>query len=165
MLKCHELLGFVSPDLTREILEYAYREEKPLYRAILAAVAEANRVRPIFYEKKPRAQRHADMLNALTRPRMEEAAANLLRGWLLKAEIPLIGTFLDSIGVKHEQGVVEDFPATLDDSRLNAAVDTLLAAHPREKVILYFNVLHATSGVVWPNLDALLNQDARLQLA
>ncbi|MBK9138206.1 MAG: hypothetical protein IPM17_05490 [Verrucomicrobia bacterium] len=164
MLKCHELIGFVSPALSQGILEYAYQSDKVLYRTVLAAVAAANRVRPLFLERKPRVQRHADMLSALTRPRMEEAAANLLRGWLLKAETPLITSFLDALGVKHDKGVVEEFPATMDDAKLEAAVSALLANHDREKAIIYLNILKATNGVNWPKLDAMLDSDPRLQL-
>lgn len=164
MLKCHELIGFVSPALSQGILEYAYQSDKPLYRAILAAVASANRVRPVFLEKKPRVQRHADMLSALTRPRMEETAANLLRGWLLKAETGLIASFLDALAIKHDQGVVEEFPATVDDATLENAVAALLASHDREKAIIYLNLLKATNGVNWPKLDTLLDSDPRLQL-
>ncbi|MGD0539654.1 MAG: hypothetical protein ABSC03_18650 [Verrucomicrobiota bacterium] len=165
MLKCHELFGFVSPALAQEILESAYASDKPLYRAILAAVAQANHVRPAFFEKKPRAQRHTDMLAALSRPRMEDAAASLLRGWLLKAQVGLVAGFLDALGIPHEQGVVEEFPATVEDAKLAAAIEQSLAQHPREVVILYLNTLKTTGGVEWPNLVALLQSDPRLQLA
>jgi len=164
LLKCHELIGFVSPSLAQEMIEYAYASDKTVYRAVLAAVAEANRVRPVFLERKPRAQRHADMLTALSRPRMEEAAANLLRGWLLKSENAMIVEFLDALGVPHEKGVVEDFPSTIEDAKLNAAVDALVAKYPREKVIVYLNTVKATGGIAWPNLETVLQSDPRLQL-
>ncbi|MHB1305816.1 MAG: hypothetical protein ACYDC1_00665 [Limisphaerales bacterium] len=164
MLKCHELVGFISPALAREILEHAYTADKPLYKAILAAVAAANRIRPAFFEKQPRAQRHAEMLAALTRPRMEEAAANLLRGWLLTVEIHLIIEFLDGLGVPHKEGVVEDFPESVDEVRLKSTVDAVLARHDPERVIIYLNVLKSTSGVNWASLDALIDSDSRLQL-
>jgi hypothetical protein len=164
MLKCHELIGFISPALAQEIVESTFSADKPLYRAVLAAVAEANRVRPVFLEKRPRVQRHAEMIAALARPRMEEAAANLLRGWLLKSENRLICEFLDALGIAHENGVVGDFPETVEDVKLNEAVDAVLRSHPAEKVILYLNTVHATSGVRWQNLDQLLTGDARLQL-
>lgn len=164
MLKCHELVGFISPALAQEIIENAYAHDKVLYKAILAAVAAANRVRPAFFERQPRARRHADMLAALTRPRMEEAAANLLRGWLLKAENRLIVEFLDGLGVPHQEGVVEDFPESVDEVRLKATVDAVLARHDPERVIIYLNVLKSTSGVDWASLDALLDSDSRLQL-
>lgn len=164
MLKCHELLGFVTPALAQEVIEYAFASDKPLYRAVLAAVADANRVRPVFLEKKPRTQRHSEMASVLSRPRLEEAAANLLRGWLLKAQTGILTDFLDALGIPHEKGVVEDFPETLDDAKLKSAVDLLLSKHPAEKVIVYLNTVQSTGGVNWENLEQMLQNDPRLQL-
>ncbi|MCZ7637456.1 MAG: hypothetical protein M5U12_16345 [Verrucomicrobia bacterium] len=48
---------------------------------------------------------------------------------------------------------------------MKTAVENLLAKHPKEKVALYLNTIHATSGVQWPNLEALLGSDPRLQIA
>ena len=165
MLKCYELVGFMPAALAQGILDAAYQADKPLYKVVLAAVAEANRVRPAFFEKKPRAQRHADMIAALGRPRMEEAAASLIRGWLLKSQSAMLGDFLDGLGISHDRGVVEEFPETVPDDKLRSAVDTLLAKHPPEKVAVYLNAISATSGVDWKNLEALLQADTRLQIA
>lgn len=164
MLKCYELLGFISPTLALEIVEQTFGADKPLYRAVLTAVAEAGRVRPAFLEKKPRAQRHQEMIAALSRPRMEEAAANLLRGWLLKSETALITDFLDALGIAHEKGVVNDFPPTLDDAKLEQAIDLLLSKYPAEKVIVYLHTVKTTGGVEWANLEKRLEEDPRLQL-
>jgi len=164
MLKCHELLGFVSPVLAQEVIEYAYASDKPLYRTVMAAVAEAKRVRPAFLERQPRSQRHAEMVGTLSRPRLEEAAAGLLRGWLLQAETGILTDFLDTLGIPHEQGVVEDFPKTVDDGKLKAAVDLLLSKHPAEKVIVYLNTVQSGGGVQWPALEEMLHNDPRLQL-
>lgn len=157
-------MGFVSPAFAQGIIEYAYASDKPLYRAVLAAVADSNRVRPAFLEKKPRGPRHTEMLAALTRPRMEDTAANLLRGWLLKAHSALLADFLDTLAIPHEKGVVSDFPATVDDAKLKAAVDLLLGKYPPEVVIVYLNTIQSTGGVNWPNLEELLQNDTRLQL-
>lgn len=165
MLKCYELVGFMPAELAQEILETTYRDDKPLYRAVLAAVAQALRVRPVFLEKKPRRQRHGEMINMLGRPRMEETAASLLRGWLVKSQTALLSDFLDALGIPHQQGVVEEFPATVPDDKLDAAIEGLLARHPREKVALYLNAIQATSGVNWPNLSQRLQNDPRLQIA
>lgn len=165
MLKCYELVGFMPATLAQEILDTTYRDDKPLYKAVLAAVAEATRVRPAFLEKKPRAQRHLDMISVLGRPRMEEAAASLIRGWLLKAQTAMLADFLDTLGIPHENGAVEEFPEAVPDDKLLAAVEAVLAKYPREKVALYLNAIHATSGVKWPNLERLLQSDNRLQIA
>ncbi|MCD6338131.1 MAG: hypothetical protein J7M29_01955 [Verrucomicrobia bacterium] len=165
MLKCHELIGFMPQELANEIVQFLFASDKPTYRAALAAVAEANRVRPVFLERKPRVQRHAEMLSALSRPRMEEAAATVLREWLLKAEKPMIIDFLDTLGISHEDGLVEEFPEEVDEGKLQEAVDKLLAKYPPIKVSVYLNTMMATSGVGWKKLGELVDSDERLQIA
>ncbi len=164
MLKCHELMGFISPALAKEVVEFVFSQDKPLYRIVLAAVADATRVRPAFLEKKPRAQRHTDMIGMLCRPRLEEAAASLLRGWLLKAETAILTDFLDSLSIPHEKGVVEEFPKSVDDDKLKAAIDLLLSKYAAEKVIVYLNTVKASGGAEWENLGRMLAEDSRLQL-
>ncbi len=165
MMTCHELLGFMSPPLANEIIEFAFATDKKLYRATMDAVAEALKLRPVFLERKPRTERHMQMLSMLTRPRFEAVSANLVRGWLVQGQTALLCDFLDALGVAHQKGVVESFPATMDDVKLNAAVDLLLQKHPREKVVVYLNAFCAMNEVQWPNLEALIDKDARLQLA
>ena len=104
------------------------------------------------------------MLVSLSRPRLEEASANLLRSWLLKSEQPLLSDFLDQLGIPHEKGVVNEFPKTVDDARLTATVDFLLAKYPAEKVAVYLNTISATSGTNWANLETLLQNEPRVQL-
>src|SRR5438105_987246 len=140
MLSSHELLGFMSPTLSLEILACAHESDKPLYRAALNAVAEARKLRPVFLERQPRAQRHAMMLATLARPALELFTGNLIRNWLLKKHKNMLIDFLDALAIPHEEGVVEDLPKTTDDAKLRAAVDGLLAKYPPEAIAVY---LHA----------------------
>lgn len=165
MLKCHELIGFMPPELAEQIIEFLYSSDKQTYKTALAAVAEAHRVRPVFFERKPRKERHAQMLETLTRPRMEETAATVLREWLLKAEKPMIVDFLNALGIEHQDGLVEDFPKEMDPDKIRQAVELLLQKYDRMKVIIYLNTLTATSGVEWGALEDMLEHDERLQIA
>jgi hypothetical protein len=164
MLSSHELLGFMSPPLAREILTYAYESDKPLYRATLNAVAEARKLRPVFLERQPREQRHATMLATLTRPAMDLFTGNLIRNWLLKKHKSMLVDFLDALAIAHQEGVVEELPASVDDLKLRAAVDNLLAKYPAEAVAVYLLAFNDMNDVDWPNLKAMLNDDKRLQL-
>ncbi len=164
MLTSHELLGFMSPGLATEILDYAYESDKPLYRTIMAAVAEARHLRPVFLERQPRPQRHAAMIATLTRPHLELVTGNLLRAWLLKKYNAMLCDFLDGLGITHKEGVVEDLPQTVDDAKLKSAVDTLLGKYPQEVVAVYLNAFAEMNQVDWPNLKAMLASDPRLQL-
>jgi hypothetical protein len=164
MMTLNEIIGFMSPTLANEILEKVFTGDKPLYRAISAEVATALKLRPAFFEKKPRVERNKVILDMLTRPRMQNSAATLLRGWLLKSETQLLTDFLDALGIKHERGVVEDFPEKVEDEKLNAAVEKLLEKHPQEKVIVYLNSFNAMNDASWENLSKKLQEDKRLQL-
>ena len=164
MLTSHELLGFMSPSLALEILTYAFENDKPLYRASLAAVAEARKLRPVFLERQPKPQRHATMLTMLARPGLDLVASNLLHAWLLKKHKPMLVDFLDALGVAHQDGVVEQLPPTMDDAKLRPAVDALLAKYPPETVAVYLHAFNRMNELEWANLKAMLDSDPRLQL-
>jgi hypothetical protein len=164
MLKSHELLGFMSPALSLEILTYVYESDKQLYRATLNAVAEARKVRPVFMERQPRTQRHAAMLATLSRPTLDVFTANLIRSWLLKKHNTMLVDFLNALAIPHKDGVVEDLPASMDDAKLRQAVDALLAKYPPETVAVYLHAFNDMNEVNWPNLKTMLESDPRLQL-
>src|SRR5439155_26625381 len=89
---------------------------------------------------------------------------NLIRAWLMKKHLPMLTEFLDSLGIPHKEGVVEDLPATMDDAKLRGAVDVLLAKHPPEAVSVYLHVFNDMNEANWENLKTLLESDKRLQL-
>ncbi len=164
MLASHELLGFMSPALAGEILNFAYESDKPLYKAAVAAVAEARKVRPVFMERQPRAQRQAAMLVTLTRPSLDLVTGNLIRAWLLKKYNGMLVDFLNTLGIEHKDGVVDDLPETMADDKLKSAIETLLGKYPQEVVAVYLNAFNDMNEVEWANLKTMLEADARLQL-
>src|SRR5438270_2563197 len=163
-MKSHQLFAAMSPGLVTEILEYNFANDKPLYRAALDAVAQARKVRPIFLERQPRAERHATVALALTRPALELAADSLIRNWLLKKHSALLTDFLDALKIAHEKGAVENLPASVEDAALQGAVEGLLAKYPPEIIALYLHAFSDMNETRWANLDALLQNDARLRL-
>ena len=70
------------------------------------------------------------MLSTLTRPTLDMVTGNLLRSWLLKKHNAMLVDFLDSLGIVHKDGVVDDLPETVEDAKLQAAVEVLLAKYP-----------------------------------
>jgi hypothetical protein len=164
MLTSHELLGFMSPELALEILTYTHENDKAVYRTALGAVAEARKVRPVFLERQPKPQRHATMLATLARPALEMVTANLIRTWLLKKYKDMLCDFLDGLGIAHKDGVVDDLPSTIDDSKLHTAVDALLGKYPREVVAVYLHAFQGMNEVDWSNLKTMLEGDKRLEL-
>lgn len=164
MLKTYELLGFMSPALANEILEFAHESDKPTYRAVLGAVAEARHLRPVFLERQPRTQRHTTMIATLTRPSLNAAAGTLIRGWLVKKHQSMLVDFLNALGIENKDGVVDDLPIAVEDDKLKTAVDGLLARYPPEAVAVYLQAFNEMNEAHWSNLQTLLEQDSRLQI-
>jgi hypothetical protein len=165
MLKSHELLGFMTSNLAQEILTYAHESDKQLYRLTLSAVAEARKLRPVYLERKPRTEQHAILLETLSKPKLDLVTGNLIRAWLLKKHNGMLVEFLNALGIPHKEGVVEeDLPASMDDAKLRAAIDALLAKYPPEVVAIYLHAFQEMNEVNWPNLKTFLEEDKRLQL-
>jgi hypothetical protein len=164
MLTSHELFGFMSPALANEILSFTFETDKPAYKATLAAVAQAKHVRTVFLERQPRDARHASMLTALSKPNLEAAAGALLRVWLVKKQSAMLIDFLNALGLPHENGAVDDLPASMDDAKLKPAIETLLGKYPHEAVAVYLNAFNEMNTANWANLQATLESDTRLQL-
>ena len=89
----------------------------------------------------------------------------MLRGWLLKKHTALLTDFLDALGVPHKDGVVDDLPERMDDAKLRSAVETVLAKHPAEVVMVYLHAFYEMNEARWPNLKAMLETEPRLQFA
>ncbi|MGO8766692.1 MAG: hypothetical protein ACLQSR_16340 [Limisphaerales bacterium] len=164
MLTSHELFGFMSPALAEDIIAYTHESDKPAYKATLAGVAQSLRVRPVYLERQPRAERHRSMAHVLSKPGLAAVAAGLIRAWLVKKYQSMLMDFLNALEIKNEKGVVDDLPKEMDDAKLKAAVEILLAKYPPEVVAVYLNAFNEMNQANWPNLNAILESDQRLQL-
>ena len=160
----HELMAAISPALSSEIFEYTHANDKQLYHGAVDVVAQIRKVRPIYLERQPRTERYATMRAVLARPNASLAADNLIRNWLLKKHTPLLVDFLDGLKIKHDKGVVETIPPSIDDAALKQAIDSLLAKYPAEVIALYLHAFNEMDEAHWKNLGELLRTDPRLKL-
>ena len=163
MLTFHELIGFMSPKMANQILEDTQANNREVYRALVAAMAEAQKMRPVFIGRQPKERRHKNFVQMLSRISAEEHAGNLIRGWLFKEHKDVLTDFLGKLGIEHEEGMVDDLPDSIDDAKLNEAVDLLLEKHDQELVAVYLTAFNASNENRWDNLDTLLADDERLQ--
>jgi hypothetical protein len=163
MLSFHELIGFMSPKMANRILEDTQANNREVYRALVASMAQAQKMRPVFIGRQPKERRHKSFVQMLSRAGSEEHAGNLIRGWLFKEHKDVLTGFLGKLGIEHEEGMVDDLPESISDDALNAAVDLLIEKYDRELVAVYLTAFNASNENRWGNLDALLAEDERLQ--
>jgi len=165
MLTCHELLGFMSPELATEIISTTFEGDKELYKATLNSVAEARKVRTIFLQRQPKEKRNQTILQTLARPNMEMVAGSLLRGWLVKSHQSMLENFLTALGIEHNEGMVEELPESVETEKLKAAVEKILEDNTPETVAVYLHTFNSMNDTRWENLDEILGEDERLQVA
>ncbi len=163
MLTFHELIGFMSPKMANRILEDTQANNREVYRALVASMAQAQKMRPVFIGRQPKERRHKSFVQMLSRTGSEEHAGNLIRGWLFKEHKNVLTDFLGRLGIEHEEGMVDDLPESISDDALNAAVDLLIEKYERELVAVYLTAFNASNENRWGNLDTLLADDERLQ--
>lgn len=160
----NELFASMAPALATEVVEFAQNTDKKLYQAVLEAVAAVRRLRPVFLDRQPQAERTKLILSTLKRKDMGLIADNLIRHWLLSKHPAILCDFLNALGIKNDKGVVETLPGSVGDGQLKSAIDSLLAKHPNDVVAVYLNAFNQFNQAGWSNLDAQLKEDIRLMV-
>ena len=80
----------------------------------------------------------------------ELVAARLLVAYHLEHQRPMMGSFLDALGIAHESGVIaeEETPKPAADAVLKAA-ETIAATYPADDVALYLSTLLWQDPETW----------------
>ena len=162
----HELFSKMSPALAAEVLSHVQATAKPTFRVAVETLAGQQRLRAVFIERKPKAERYAWMARALGRPTNDLIAGNLLQAWLVGAQAPMLADFCDALGIPHDgQGSIRDVPPCPGPGVVRAAVDTLLdKGHAPERVAAYLHCFLGMDPAGWAPLETLLREDPRLHL-
>ncbi len=88
----------------------------------------------------------------------DAVASRALIAYHLEAERPMMGAFLDALGITHDNGLItaEDL-APPDTAKLAEGVRTLKGAFPADAVRLYLHTLVLLDGDTWANLVGLID--------
>ncbi len=88
-------------------------------------------------------------------PAMPEVlAARLLVSYHLAHQRPMLRSFLDALGIQHEDGLITgDVDGAIPRERLEAGVSALAAAYPPADVSLYLATLLAQDPDTWGALS------------
>ena len=89
----------------------------------------------------------------------EPLAGRLLVSYHLARQRPMMSAFLDSLGIKHEEGLIaEEDVKPPESERLTAAGRELATKFPPEDVHLYFATLLVQDPATWGPLGQILDE-------
>src|SRR5437762_304999 len=86
----------------------------------------------------------------------ESLAARALVVYHLAEQRPMMGAFLDALGIAHENGLIKDENVAPDASKMAAAASALEKAYPAADVSLYLNTLVCQDPETWGGLQDIV---------
>ena len=93
----------------------------------------------------------------VTLPQVSDSvAARALVNYHLGLKRPMMGDFLDALGIAHDEGLIKDEAVVKPDSdELKTAAAQIAAKYPAEDVGLYFSTLISQDPETWGELAEL----------
>jgi hypothetical protein len=85
----------------------------------------------------------------------DSLAARALIVYHLAEQRPMMGAFLDALGITHEDGLIQDDGVTPDPAKVGPAAAKLATEFPPDHVSLYLNTLLCQDPNTWSVLSGL----------
>ena len=96
----------------------------------------------------------------------DSIAARALVNFHLERQRPMMGAFLDALGIAHENGLItEENVAAPDADKLRTAAADLASKYPADDVALYFSTLVSQDPDTWGALAELEQTGGEVQTA
>jgi len=79
----------------------------------------------------------------------DQIAARALITYHLAEQRPMMGAFLDALGIAHENGVIQEENVKPDASKMKAAVEKISTEFPEDDVQIYLKTLLCQDPETW----------------
>lgn len=165
-MNANELFARSPAALRDEILLHFEQDDRDAWKQLLHLLGSRRKLRPAFLEKKSKSERRAWIGEQLGRKANEDLALELLQNWLLHSQSAMLITFLDQLGIEHdEQGLIEHTPPEPDPALVDKGLAALLEKFPAPAVTLYLHLFVEMDPDGWSHLRSLLAGHPALALA
>jgi hypothetical protein len=120
--------------------------------ALLIAQQKKFRPKTVISLDLDRKTRHLASLGALP----DSIAARALIAYHLAEQRPMMGAFLDALGIAHENGLIQQEDVKPDGSKVAAAAADLASKFPQADVQLYLSTLVSQDPETWAALREMV---------
>ena len=122
--------------------------------ALLIAQTKKFRAKTVLSLDDERKARHLASLPSLP----ETVAARALVVYHLAEQRPMMGAFLDALGIAHEDGVIQEDDVKPDAEKIGPAADQIHKDYPAADVSLYLNTLLCQDPGTWGGLQGVVQR-------
>ena len=156
----------LPPPLANQILIEIQKNNKKLYKTALDVMAPRMGIRVPILIEMPKVERHATFVQILSRPETEILSFNLLSGWLISTQTPMLKRWLTLLNIPHgENGCADEFPPSPSKETLSSAVNQLLLEFPHLHVAIYLRCFNQIDEVKWEPLAKIIDDEPQLQFS
>jgi hypothetical protein len=145
----------MSPEQRQRAARAFWQDEEAANDQVQAGllIAQQKKFRPktVVSLDVDRKSRHLASLVALP----DAIAARALIVYHLAEQRPMMGAFLDALGIAHENGLIRDDAGTPDPARIVAAAAAISREYPAPDVALYLNTLLWQDPAAWGPLRSV----------
>jgi hypothetical protein len=160
-MRSFQVFAAMAPERATTLVESLKESSPGMFAQALAAAAAAMRARPVYIARQPIDKQAAAIRRALARVTANPVAEELLAVYYLECRKELLIEWLDAIGIKHEEGSLEeDEPKQPAKKKLTDAVKAFRASADDPDRELLLAAFAAQSAIEWPVLDELIGADA-----
>ena len=85
----------------------------------------------------------------------DDIAARLLVLYHLNEQRPMMGAFLDALGIRHDNGMIEEDAVAPDSTKIPAASAAIARDYPADDVSLYLATLLCQDPATWAALESV----------
>ncbi len=156
-MRSYQIFAAMSPDRAVAVMSGLSENAPQMFKQALLAASASMNARPTYIQKQPFEKQVAAVRRALSRVAANGVAEEILAVYFLECRKALLVEWLDLLGIKHEDGILEgDSPAAPRKAELQKARDTFCGVDDDDDRSLLLNAFAAQTAIEWPDLEILL---------
>jgi hypothetical protein len=145
----------MTPELRQQAAQAFWLDEEATDDQVQAVmlIAQQKKFRPKFVLSLDVDRRARHLASIVNLP--DALVARILIVYHLAAQRPMMGTFLDALGIPHEEGLIQEDEVKPDPAKIAPAAAEIGAQFPPEHVSLYLNTLLSQDPQTWGALEGV----------
>jgi hypothetical protein len=156
-MRSYQIFAAMTPDRAVAVMSGLSEHAPQMFRQALLAASASMNARPAYVLKQPFEKQVGSVRRALSRVAANGVAEEILAVYFLECRKELLLEWLDLLGLKHEDGILEaDSPAAPGKAELEKARNTFCGVDDDDRSLL-LSAFAAQSAIDWPDLEALLD--------
>ena len=155
-MRAFQVFAGMSSEQAVRVMEEIADKAPTVYAQSMALAGAALNARPQFILKQKPERRAETIRKVLARVRSNEMAEEALATYFIDARKELLVTWLDLLGLEHEDGILTtDQPEAPDKAKIEEAVSKFRASDEGEESDreLLLRAFAAQTAIDWPDLE------------